>query len=168
MVVAGIETEWSAQQQKGLIPSVNEWEEVAPINEARYDAFGTSMNGNVYLAGGRQHNGSVISTSEVYNPQTNEWQLMASLREPRTSGSMVSYEGRLYVLGGHDFRSNAKLRRLTSVEVFHSEENKWKEKSTIPVKSFEFLEEEKKKIPFKACFARLCREMIDSLKPLKV
>ena len=37
-------------------PSVDdhEWEDVAPINQARYNAFGAAMNGKVYIAGGCQ------------------------------------------------------------------------------------------------------------------
>ena len=31
-----------------------EFKEVAPLNEARYDAFGAAMNGKIYVAGGKQ------------------------------------------------------------------------------------------------------------------
>ena len=78
----------------------HEWEEIAPINQARCNSFGAAMNGKVYIAGGHQDQAVALGTCEVYNPLTNEWQLMPSLMVPRISASMVCCEGTLYVLGG--------------------------------------------------------------------
>ena len=139
----------------------HEWEAVAPINQARYNAFGAAMNGKVYIAGGRDDENEALNTCEVYNPLTNEWQLMPSLKVPRMSASMVCYEGRLYVLGGVN-----KSSRVLSVEIFDSEQNVWKEKSDIPVDYYETSKEVKQEKSFNACFARLCKEVIDKLVPL--
>ena len=138
----------------------HEWEEVAPINQARYYAFGAAMNGKVYIAGGRQRQAVALS-NEVYNPLTNEWQLMPSLKVPRMSASMVCHEGRLYVLGG------VGKSRVLSVETFDSEQNEWRERSVIPVDCFETSEEEQQTNEFKACSARLVKEVIAKLEPLK-
>ncbi|XP_020623474.1 kelch-like protein 3 [Orbicella faveolata] len=146
----------------------HEWEEVAPINQARYNAFGAAMNGKVYIAGGCQ--GQVtLDTCEVYNPVTNEWQLMPSLNLPRKSASMVCFEGRLYVLGGvsHTLNFSHKWSRVLSVETFDSEQNIWEEKSDIPVNSFE-TSKEKEKNKFRACSARLHKEVIDKPEPLEL
>ena len=143
----------------------HEWEDVAPINQARYNACGAAMNGKVYIAGGSQGR-AVLNTCEVYNPLTNEWQLMPSLKVPRTSASMVCHEGRLYVLGGV-IPSIGRLSRALSVETFDSEQNEWRERSVIPVDSFETSEEEKQRNEFKACSARLSKIVIAKLQPLK-
>ena len=143
----------------------HEWEEVAPINQARSNAFGAAMSGKVYIAGGRQGQ-ETFRTCEVYNPLTNEWQLMPSLKVPRISASMVCHEGRLYVLGGlTPIPSTVRFSRILSVELFDSAQNEWKKKSVIPVGRFETSEEDKKN-QFKACFARLCKEVISKLEPL--
>ena len=144
-------------------PSSNKWEKVADIKVGRCEAFGAAMNGKVFIAGGRQRQ-KVISSCEVYNPPTNEWQLMPSLNVPRLNASMVCSKGRLYVLGGATL--NRKSMRVLSIEEFDSERNEWKEKSVIPVKSFETQEEEKKMNQFQACFARLCKGTINKLEPL--
>ena len=136
-----------------------EWEEVAPINQARFDTFGAAMNGKLYIAGGHQGQ-KTLSTCEVYNPLTDEWQLMPSLKAPRKSASMVCHEGKLYVLGG----VNNSSREL-SVETFDSEQNEWKGISAIPVDPFE-TSKEKQKNKFKGCSARLCKGVIDKLEPL--
>ncbi|XP_078351586.1 kelch-like protein 28 [Oculina patagonica] len=152
--------------------SANEWEEVASINEARYNAFGATMNGKVYIAGGCQGYTTLISACEVYNPLTNEWQLMPSLKVARSSASMVCHEGSLYVLGGISFVCRARQwsqLRVLSVEVFDSEQNEWKEESVIPtVECFETSREETEKNIFRACSARLFKEVIDKLKPLNM
>ena len=108
-------------------------EEAASMNEARHGAFGTTMNGKIYVAGGLQikdENCRVLNSCEVYNPSTNEWQLLANLNVPRHSASMVSFKGDLYVIGG--LRDRKQSREL-STEVYDSEANKWKKKSAIPV-----------------------------------
>ena len=141
----------------------HEWEEIAPINQARYHAFGAAMNGKVYIAGGSQGQ-EALNTCEVYNPLTNDWQLMPSLNTLRKSGSMVCHDGQLYVLGGVNSSS-----RVLSVETFDFEQSQWKLKSFIPVACFETTKEEKEqKNKFKACFARLCRGVIDKLNPLNM
>ena len=150
-------------------PSVDdhECEEVAPINQARSNAFGAAMNGKVYIAGGvLEPNQEVLNTCEVYNPLTNEWQLMPSLKVPRMSASMVCHEGRLYVLGGVNYSLHHKQSRVLSVEKLDCKQNEWKEISFIPVNCFEKSQEEKEKNNFKACFGRLCKGVIEKLKPL--
>jgi len=77
-----------------LDPSADdhEWEEVAAINQARYNTFGAAMNGKVYIGGGCLGQ-EALNTCEVYNPLlTDEWQLMPSLKVPRMSASMVCHE----------------------------------------------------------------------------
>jgi len=149
-------------------PSNNRWEEVADINEARYDAFGVAMGGKIFIAGGKQSLNKVISSCEVYDPSTDEWQLMPSLNVPRYGASMVCCKGRLYVVGGTVYRwKDNGFSRAITVEEFDSEENEWTEKSAIPVKSCETPEEQKKNNTFHACFARLYKQVIEQLDPLK-
>ena len=142
----------------------SKWEEVADINHRRYSAFGAAMNDKVYIAGGRSTD--LFHSCEVYTPATNEWQLMPSLKVPRSNANMVCCEGKLYVLGGETRSQRGRSSRLLTVEEFDSERNEWVEKSVIPVNSFETAEEKEKGNRFQACFARLCKEVIDKLKPL--
>jgi len=145
--------------------SNNKWEEVADINEARYSAFGAIMNGKVFIAGGKQSWNIILSSCEVYDPSTNEWQLMPSLKVPRFDASMVCCKGRLYVVGGSVYQRD--YVRILTVEEFDSERNEWTEKSAIPVTGFETAEEQKKKNKFNACLARLYKQVIENLDPLK-
>ena len=138
-------------------PSNESAEEVAPLNEARHDAFGAVMNDKIYVAGGIQmieQRCRLLNTCEVYDPSTNEWHLIASLCEPRHSASMVCFNGALYVIGGVKFTD-----RELSVEVFDSETNEWKVRSTIPVGG-ESRDERDKQIHYKACTATIHKDVL--------
>lgn len=108
-------------------------EEAASMNKARHDAFGTTLNGKIYVAGGLQIKDGYcreLNSCEVYNPSTDEWQLLAKLNVPRHSASMVSFKGDLYVIGG--LRDKKGSREL-SIEMYDCESNEWKKKLVIPV-----------------------------------
>ena len=138
-------------------PSNESAEEVAPLNEARHDAFGAVMNDKIYVAGGIQmieQRCRLLNTCEVYDPSTNEWHLIASLCEPRHSASMVCFNGALYVIGGLKFTD-----RELSVEVFDSETNEWKVRSTIPVGG-ESRDERDKQTHYKACIATIHKDVL--------
>ena len=143
-------------------PSNESVEEVAPLNEARHNAFGAAMNDKIYVAGGIQmieQRCRLLNTCEVYDPSTNEWHLMVDLCVPRHSASMVCFKGALYVIGGLKNTNNQVATRELSVEMFDSETSEWKEKSTIPVGG-ESRDERDKKIHYKACTATIHKDVI--------
>ena len=143
-------------------PSNESVEEVAPLNEARHNAFGAAMNDKIYVAGGIQmieQRCRLLNTCEVYDPSTNEWHLMVDLCVPRHSASMVCFKGALYVIGGLKNTNNQVATRELSVEMFDSETSEWKEKSTIPVGG-ESGDERDKKIHYKACTATIHKDVI--------
>ena len=143
-------------------PSNESVEEVAPLNEARHDAFGAVMNDKIYVAGGiqmREQRCILLNTCEVYDPSTNEWHLMADLCVPRHSASMVCFKEALYVIGGLKNTNNQVVTRELSVEMFDSETSEWKEKGTIPVGG-ESGDERDKQIHYKACTATIHKDVL--------
>ena len=143
-------------------PSNESVEEVAPLNEARHDAFGAVMNDKIYVAGGiqmREQRCILLNTCEVYDPSTNEWHLMAGLCVPRHSASMVCFKEALYVIGGLKNTNNQVVTRELSVEMFDSETSEWKEKSSIPVGG-ESGDERDKQIHYKACTATIHKDVL--------
>ena len=146
-------------------PILATWEEVAAMNEARYDAFGTAMNGKIYIAGGiNKHEGhyTVLKSCEVYDPSTNEWQVMSNLKVCRQAASMVCIQEALYVVGG--FKDLHSSSRELSVEVFQLGGCEWKNKSTIPTNfKNENPEDRKKKIHHKACHSVIHKSLLEKL-----
>ena len=136
-------------------PILATWEEVAAMNEGRYNAFGAAMNGKIYVAGGVKENErhlTVLKACEVYDPSTNEWQVVSNLNVCRQSANMLCIQEALYVVGG--FKDIGSSSRELSVEVFQLGACEWKSKSTVPT-NFENENpgDRKKIIHHKACLA---------------
>ena len=146
-------------------PEDGNCEEVASMNKARHDAFGTAMSGKIYIAGGLMQTDGEIrrflasDTCEMFDPSTNEWQMMPSLNVPRHSSSMVCFQEVLYVVGG--LKNKSKHSRELSVEVFDFKTNVWEKKSTIPV-DYENEEERKKNWHYKACSAAVHKDALQA------
>ncbi len=54
----------------------------------------------IYIPGGVNDNGKVVSSLFVYNPREKTWETGKSLPEPLSGYAMVPYEGKLYLFGG--------------------------------------------------------------------
>ena len=116
----------------------NEWKEIAPLKEARRDAFGVSKNDEkIFIAGGHGIFDDWLNSCEVYNIATNEWQFIARLTVQRAFGKMVVIDKTIYVLGGRvknpfqdpcDFPDGKK-----AVECYDEETDKWNDRTTIPI-----------------------------------
>ena len=136
----------------------NKWEEIASMQQARADSLGVATEGKIFVAGGREDWGSCLETCEMFNISTNEWQFIGSLNVPRTNGSMVCLKGTLYVLGGtNDERSEL------SVECYDPTEDKWIEKTTIPVEFFPEYDDD----TFTGCVLKLSKGVLDKLDVIK-
>ena len=110
----------------------NKWEEIANMQQARGWACGVTTEGKIFVAGGRKSGlGDVLKTCEMYNISTNEWQFIGSLNVPREDCWMMCLKGTLYVLGGTDDYGDS----LLSVECYDPAEDKWIDKTVIPVKT---------------------------------
>ena len=118
----------------------NKWQEIAPLNEARWGAFGVSKNEEkIFIAGGRGilkfHS---LKSCEVYNIATDEWQSIASLTVPRKFGKMELRDGTIYVLGGMT-QSGRFPRGRVPVEWYDHDRDMWFDKSKMPVSNIPFM-----------------------------
>ncbi|PFX13853.1 Kelch-like protein 2 [Stylophora pistillata] len=129
------------------------WEEIADMQVERGGAFGMATREKIYVAGGLCK-GQRLNTCEMYSVSTNEWQFFQSLNFARYHGSMVQLNGNLYVLGGIRDSKQSEL----SVEYFDTAEDKWIQKTTIPVESISTTY-----YPFTGCAMRLSKGALDEL-----
>ena len=137
----------------------NKWEEIASMQQARWCASGVATEGKIFVAGGRENLRSLWKTCEIFNISTNEWQLIGSLKVPRADGRMVCLKGTLYVLGG----MNQGWRSELSVECYDPTEDKWIEKTTIPVKMIC----KDNNYSFTGCVLKLSKGVLDKLDVVK-
>ena len=130
----------------------NKWEEIANMQQARGYACGVTTEGKIFVAGGREdrRSVSVLKTCEMYNISTNEWQFIGSLNVPREDCWMMCLKGTLYVLGGNS---------LLSVECYDPAEDKWIDKTVIPVKTIS----KDNRDNFTGCVVKLSKGVLDKL-----
>ena len=136
------------------------WEEIANMQEARGRAFGVATEGKIFVAGGSEGQESVLRTCEMYNISTNEWQFIASLNVPREDCRMMCLKGTIYVLGGRDDECGGSE---LSVECYDPTEDKWIEKTTIPV---QMICEDNEDM-FTGCVLKLSKGILDKLDVIK-
>ena len=134
------------------------WEEIAFMQEERGGPFGLATREKIFVAGG-VYSGRKLNTSEIYDISTNEWQLFQCLNVPRYYGCMVQLNGKLCVLGG----MNKDNQKELSVEYFDTAEDKWIQKTTIPVKSISGADNS-----FIGCVMRLSKGALDELSVIDV
>ena len=125
------------------------------MQQKRLSACGVATEGKVFVAGGRENWKSVLKTCEMYNISTNEWQFIGSLNFPREYGRMMSLKRTIYVLGG----VNGSGRSELSVECYDPTDDKWIEKTTIPVKMISKDNDD----TFTGCVLKLSKGVVDKL-----
>ena len=133
----------------------NKWEEIANMQQARGYACGVTTEGKIFVAGGREDRVSFLKTCEMYNISTDEWQFIGSLNVPRENGSMMCLKGTLYVLGGGEMDDECESQ--LSVECCDPTEDKWIQKTTIPVKTISKDNED----TFTGCILKLSKGVLD-------
>ena len=137
----------------------NKWEEIANMRQKRGYAFSEATEEKIFVAGGRENWALCLKTCEMLNISTNEWQLIGSLNVPRVYRSVVCLKGTLYVLGG----TGGSWRNKLSVECYDPTEDKWIEKTTIPVEFFPECDDD----TFTDCVLKLSKGVLDKLDVIK-
>ena len=141
----------------------DEWQKIAPLNEARKDAFGVCKNEKIFIAGGERKK-VFLETCEVYNILTDEWQFIASLTLGRTLGRMVLVDETLYVLGGirseHDVIPEEFSDR--HVESYDDERDEWFDNTVVSVTT-----EEARFTLFDGCSLRVFKDVLNDLESIE-
>ena len=135
------------------------WEEIADMQQGRGGAFGVASEGKIFVAGGLNEKNKVSKKCEMYNVSTNEWHFIGSLNTWRVYGSMVCLSGTFYVLGGTKNNRDS----LLSVECYDSTEDKWIEKTSIPVERYST----ENKNTFTGCVMKLSKGVLEKSDSIK-
>ena len=151
----------------------NEWQQIAPLNEARCDAFGVCKNEKIFIAGGSTSDGSEIvylETCEVYNILRDEWQFMANLTLRRTWGSIMLVDETLYVLGGRTkMRYQSPGKFSNKVECYNHEGDAWYVNATVPINKIAYKKREQRDFIcyfLKGCSLRVFKGVLTNLKSI--
>nr|XP_015106527.1 kelch-like protein 33 [Vicugna pacos] len=114
-------------------PSQEDWEEVAPLCQARSLFPLVELDGLLYALGG-QDNGVALNSVETYNPLLHydpklekPGTLLSPMGVPRAGHVMAALGGRLYVAGGL-----GETGDLLSVEAYEPRTDSWTHLTSLP------------------------------------
>lgn len=81
------------------------WEEAAPALTPRNSAAGASIDGKIYVVGGRVRGGydTNLKALEVYDPKADKWQSLRPMPLATAGHAATVLDGKLYVFGGEIF-----------------------------------------------------------------
>ena len=102
-------------------PSINLWVDAKAPESAFFQFAAVTLQGFLYVVGGKRMNNNRVSTVERYNPDTNLWQKVAPLSSPRSRVGTVADGSYLYAIGGSD----ASAGFLDTVERYDPTRNTW-------------------------------------------
>ena len=95
--------------------------QVAQLQKAREGARAVAYDGLVYVVGGQDEKGEVLSCGEKYSPKDNSWLPIAPMRSPRVGFRVAVVEDRMLVVGGRTKGGHS----LDTVEMFCLMSNTW-------------------------------------------
>jgi N-acetylneuraminic acid mutarotase len=111
-------------------PATNKWESRTPMSVARNHAFGGTVNGKIYVIGGRTGHAFILSATntdavEEYNPVSDSW---GAPRErmpyPRSGGAWGTDGKWIYVAGG-EITTDGLVGAYNGVQAYDPAINSW-------------------------------------------
>jgi len=109
-------------------PNTDTWTEAAPMHSRRTRFGCTVLDDHIYVAGGSNEDGplissvgySVLNNFERYSIAQNAWEILPMMSHPRRDLALVALGKDLYAIGGYDGH-----QILSMVERFCPDERKW-------------------------------------------
>src|SRR5256885_120582 len=99
-MIGGADKRGPSGQVRLFNPFKRTWVTIsANLNEKRERAVAVTLNGKVYICGGKTAS-ACLSSVEVYDTQLGEWRTVASMCSPRHGHALVCLGDELYAIGG--------------------------------------------------------------------
>ncbi|XP_072989518.1 F-box/kelch-repeat protein SKIP11-like [Typha latifolia] len=100
----------------------NSWSPGVVMNSPRCLFGSASFGEKAIIAGGTDAQGTILSSSELYNSETQTWTTLPSMNRARKMCSGVFMDGKFYVIGG--MATNTEV--LTCGEEYDLEKGSWR------------------------------------------
>lgn len=119
-------------------PETNKWETRNPMPTPRNHAYAGSVNGKIYVIGGRAAHPFITAASnldivEEYDPSTDQWgPQKARLPTARSGGGFATYNGRIYVAGG-EVQTAQFAGAFRALEAYDPATNTWAILPSMPI-----------------------------------
>jgi N-acetylneuraminic acid mutarotase len=102
-VIGGQNNSGILQSVQAYDPITDAWTEKAPLPVPLGETPGmaATLNGRIYVCGGRLPGDQISSAVYVYDPGSDSWSQVSSLPTPRRLNATAGANGELYVVGGN-------------------------------------------------------------------
>ena len=116
----------------------NTWSVGAPMALPRNHMFSGTVNGKIYIIGGRVAHAFVAASQntdvvEQYDPATNSWgPQLTKMPTARSGGGWATYGGKIYVAGG-EVATNSLVGAFRALEAFDPATNSWSILPSMPM-----------------------------------
>ena len=108
----------------------NAWTAGAPMPSAAWDTAVGKLKGQIYVVGGNDANGTIITNTQIYNPATNTWSTGVPLPTPVAGGvGAERVNNVLYVMGG----TVDGTTYSSAVWAFDLKTKTWSSKAGMPI-----------------------------------
>ena len=105
-------------------PLTDTWEKKKPMPTPRGQLQASTVNGKIYLMGGRTGGQkSTVSINEVYDPETESWLTKEPLKFPVISPPTVTIGSKIYLLGG--FNEFAETVPVVVTQIYDTMTDTW-------------------------------------------
>jgi RNA polymerase sigma factor (sigma-70 family) len=107
------------------------WTKKADMPTPRGYLSSSVVNGKIYVIGGNDDNGNILSTVEEYNPVTDKWTKKSDMPTARYALSASVVNDKIYVVGGMT-EIGPKKTWFSTVEEYDPVTDKWTKKLDMP------------------------------------
>jgi len=115
-------------------PATNKWETRQPMSVPRNHAFGSAVNGKIYVIGGRTGQGFILTATntdvvEEYDPLSDSWNAPRERMPTARSGGVSGTDGRKIYVAGGEVTTQELVGAFRAIEAYDPLTDSW---STLP------------------------------------
>ena len=119
-------------------PATNKWESRKPMAEPRNHAFGSAVNGKIYVIGGRTGHGFIMTATntnvvEAYDPVADMWSGPLERMPTARSGGGWGTDGRRIYCAGGEVTTAQLVGAFRGVEAYDTTTNTWLTLPSMPM-----------------------------------
>ena len=109
-------------------PANDRWVTLSDKPTAVSHTSAATLQGKIYVPGGEDAQGEVLTLLEIYDPRERRWERGTALPAPRSRYALTTWEGKLYLIGGWDGN-----RIRDDVLIYDPVEDSWSEGPPLQV-----------------------------------
>ncbi|SRR5581483_2971937 len=109
-----------------------QWENIAPILQARWRPSCAVLPGNKILVFGGHNLVTAFTESEIYDPKTDSWSATGSMHAPRWWGAVATLpDGRIFTAGGFTAFPGTKASVTNTCEIYDPKAGTWQRTASM-------------------------------------